>query len=303
MKLINVFIVMAVVLVAFFSVQIITILNNNESLKNINIALRSNIDAVLVEANIRGFSTHIQVKIFDKDQSISTTQIQKLYRKYDNSIEEFKKIVSEIESGESKRSSTEISEELIAHQKTLSDAIKLSGELKNYFSEKSGPPADELFDNVFESSTLSLELDNKHVNELKEEDDELLRSVNSITFILIVLEIVLLPVFILFLILYMVNPVKKLTKTIEDISLGKLDAEVEGKERKDEIGDLARAFDRTLISLKMAMKKAGLKEPEVREILEQQKKEVTGEALLKSGLLKAKKKDDGENKANGNGEK
>jgi methyl-accepting chemotaxis protein len=52
------------------------------------------------------------------------------------------------------------------------------------------------------------------------------------------------------------NPIKKLTKNIEDISMGKLDVEIDPKlkESKDEIGDLAKAFDRTIVSLKLAMK-------------------------------------------------
>ena len=57
------------------------------------------------------------------------------------------------------------------------------------------------------------------------------------------------------------KPIKKLTKVIEDISTGKLDTKVDYKlmESKDEIGILARAFDRTIVSLKLAMKKAGKK--------------------------------------------
>ena len=53
------------------------------------------------------------------------------------------------------------------------------------------------------------------------------------------------------------TPIKELTQTIEDISTGKLDVEVKGKERDDEIGKLAQAFDRTIVSLKLAMKKIG----------------------------------------------
>ena len=53
------------------------------------------------------------------------------------------------------------------------------------------------------------------------------------------------------------KPIQQLTKTIEDISMGKLDTEIKGKERKDEIGDLARAFERTIVSLKLAMRKTG----------------------------------------------
>jgi two-component system sensor histidine kinase ChiS len=51
-----------------------------------------------------------------------------------------------------------------------------------------------------------------------------------------------------------IRPIIKLTGAITAISQGKLDAAVEGTERKDELGDLARAFDRTLVSLKLAMR-------------------------------------------------
>ncbi|MBI4146822.1 PAS domain S-box protein [Candidatus Woesearchaeota archaeon] len=58
--------------------------------------------------------------------------------------------------------------------------------------------------------------------------------------------------------------IKKLTHTIEDISKGKLDVHVAGKNRQDEIGELARAFDRILVSLKLAVEKVGLKKEELK---------------------------------------
>ena len=51
-------------------------------------------------------------------------------------------------------------------------------------------------------------------------------------------------------------PIQKLTKSIDDISMGILDVEIRGKDRNDEIGKLAQAFERTIVSLKLAMKKA-----------------------------------------------
>ncbi|QQG39498.1 MAG: HAMP domain-containing protein [Candidatus Aenigmatarchaeota archaeon] len=51
---------------------------------------------------------------------------------------------------------------------------------------------------------------------------------------------------------HIIKPIGRLTETINSISMGRLDVEVEGKERKDEIGDLARAFERTVVSLKLA---------------------------------------------------
>ena len=60
------------------------------------------------------------------------------------------------------------------------------------------------------------------------------------------------------------HPIQKLTRTIEEISKGKLDIHVEGKERADEIGELAKAFDRILVSLKLAVEKVGLKKEELK---------------------------------------
>lgn len=51
------------------------------------------------------------------------------------------------------------------------------------------------------------------------------------------------------------NPIQNLTRISDDISRGKLDSEIdkENLTSKDEIGDLARAFDRIVASLKVAM--------------------------------------------------
>lgn len=53
-----------------------------------------------------------------------------------------------------------------------------------------------------------------------------------------------------------IKPVKSLTAVATDISRGKLDAKIDQKvlDSTDEIGDLAKAFDRTMVSLKLAMK-------------------------------------------------
>lgn len=45
-----------------------------------------------------------------------------------------------------------------------------------------------------------------------------------------------------------------LTRTADDISKGKLDTEVGMIDSPDEVGDLARSFDRTVVSLKLAMR-------------------------------------------------
>lgn len=50
------------------------------------------------------------------------------------------------------------------------------------------------------------------------------------------------------------RPIEKLTRIANDISRGNLSVKVESLSNQDEIGDLARAFDRTIISLKLAMR-------------------------------------------------
>ena len=51
------------------------------------------------------------------------------------------------------------------------------------------------------------------------------------------------------------QPIESLSKAIEEISEGNMDVVVEGTQRDDEIGRLARAFDRTAVTIKLAMKK------------------------------------------------
>ncbi|MBI5355107.1 MAG: PAS domain S-box protein [Candidatus Aenigmarchaeota archaeon] len=52
------------------------------------------------------------------------------------------------------------------------------------------------------------------------------------------------------------KPIVKLTRIIDDISKGKLDSEIDEriKNGDDEISDLARSFNRTIVSLKLAMR-------------------------------------------------
>ena len=65
-----------------------------------------------------------------------------------------------------------------------------------------------------------------------------------------------------------VKPIEYIKETMEEISEGKLDTEVAEKDRNDEIGELARAFERTIVSLKLAMKKTPPK-PRIKPINEE----------------------------------
>ena len=54
-------------------------------------------------------------------------------------------------------------------------------------------------------------------------------------------------------------PIAHLTEAAEFISRGKLDTKIDGTERRDEIGALARAIERLGVSIKMAMERLGRK--------------------------------------------
>nr|MCH9638939.1 HAMP domain-containing protein [Betaproteobacteria bacterium] len=60
---------------------------------------------------------------------------------------------------------------------------------------------------------------------------------------------------------FIVNPIKRLTKQMEEVSLGNLDIKVDNMERKDEIGKLVQAFNRIVTSLKIAMKSYNKNKP------------------------------------------
>lgn len=53
------------------------------------------------------------------------------------------------------------------------------------------------------------------------------------------------------------NPIIRLTHVLTEISKGKLDVTLEKVNTKDEVGELARAFERVIVSLKLAMKDWG----------------------------------------------
>ncbi|HME87243.1 MAG TPA: HAMP domain-containing protein [Candidatus Nanoarchaeia archaeon] len=62
-----------------------------------------------------------------------------------------------------------------------------------------------------------------------------------------------------------IRPIRELKETIEEISKGRFDVHINPEllGRDDEIGELANAFDRTAISLKLAVKKVGLTREEL----------------------------------------
>ncbi len=70
-----------------------------------------------------------------------------------------------------------------------------------------------------------------------------------------------------------IDPIERITKTIEEMSTGNLEVEIDPRLREsgDEIGALARAFERTVTSLKLAMK---MTTPELRRANEMLQLEV-----------------------------
>jgi len=86
-----------------------------------------------------------------------------------------------------------------------------------------------------------------------------------------------------------ISPINKLTQNIRDISMGRFDVEIDGVDRSDELGDLARAFDRTIVSLKLAMKQTA---PELKkesdELKRYLKEKQVSEKKIKESELKFK---------------
>lgn len=85
-----------------------------------------------------------------------------------------------------------------------------------------------------------------NIIEIAHEDKGSIYIISAITLIIFFIVVLILNVII-------VRPIKTVTANIEDISRGKFDVEVRSKERKDEIGNLAKAFDNMRYSLKMVI--------------------------------------------------
>ncbi len=85
------------------------------------------------------------------------------------------------------------------------------------------------------------------------------------------------------------RPLNRLQKVIHDISRGNMDVEISTdlKQREDEIGGVAQAFDRTLTSLKLAMHRTAPELEEKMERTEQEKRVLETERKELLSLLEA----------------
>lgn len=94
---------------------------------------------------------------------------------------------------------------------------------------------------------------------------ELLKELNSFRdiniFVLIIFVFISMAVAIYFA-NSILNPIIRLTHVLTEISKGKLDVTLEKVNTKDEVGELARAFERVIVSLKLAMRDLGKTKPE-----------------------------------------
>ncbi len=54
---------------------------------------------------------------------------------------------------------------------------------------------------------------------------------------------------------YVIRPVERLTRQMEKVSLGNFDVEIDSIDRNDEIGELVRAFDRVVVSLRIVLRR------------------------------------------------
>lgn len=80
--------------------------------------------------------------------------------------------------------------------------------------------------------------------------DELFRTFILIMFLVIMLVVAMGLIFARSL----TQPITRLTEVVNEISHGKLDVKLDKLDTQDEIGDLARAFERVVVSLKLAMR-------------------------------------------------
>ena len=89
------------------------------------------------------------------------------------------------------------------------------------------------------------------------ETDEAFRSLYGLQTILLgglIVTLVLVVVLSLVFAARIVNPIRQLTSQMEKISLGDFDVDIADTKRKDEVGKLIQAFQRLVVSLKIAMK-------------------------------------------------
>lgn len=89
------------------------------------------------------------------------------------------------------------------------------------------------------------------------EASEAFKSLNAIQTTLIIgliLTLFLVGIISLFFTNLIINPITRLTKQMEEISLGNLNIKIDSLQRKDEIGKLAQAFNRMVQGIKMMMR-------------------------------------------------
>jgi len=126
---------------------------------------------------------------------------------------------------------------------------------------------------VFGSSMCpQIEKDWKWTLVVEQDIDEVMASVKGLRSLTLIIGIItlLFATLIAFVVAKTIsNPIQKLTQVADDISKGKLDSQIEEINSKDEIGELARSFNRTVTSLKLAMRETS---PELKKKLEEKKK-------------------------------
>ena len=81
-----------------------------------------------------------------------------------------------------------------------------------------------------------------------------LRAIQLIMLIGLVITLIIVTILSVLLSNLIVSPIQTLTKQMEEVSLGKLDIKIDNMKRKDEIGKLVQAFNRIVVSLKIAMR-------------------------------------------------
>ena len=264
------------VLMLFITLSLAFIIyTNSQKMNDIDMAMMSNVDSIQYLADLRGFSSRISIIIHEKhiylagnhslDPGLFFNKLTATQSEYKGALKNFKMLVAEIEKGESGRPVEEMGEELPTLNAALSSAAQLSEPVEKYLQTRleADQPGNELFEAVFEYSSTAINLEKKHYDELTKQMERLdIINMNVVAPFSFVVVLLLLVAF-LFIQLQVVAPLRKISKSVEEISLGRLDTVIDPrfKEAKNEIGDLARAFERTVVSMKLAMKKAGKTKP------------------------------------------
>ncbi len=199
-----------------------------------------------VVASVTAGISDIRSQLAQRDSELQQLNAS-ITSNYPNELQLLGNIIALINESESNTN------DVLAQLQTRNITVGVVEEL--FFEEKAGVSTvkNSLVDRIDEFVTLqynALDAANADLDKLERDNT------NSLYYISIASTLFLLAVA-LFLNSRIVSPIEKITRAIDEMSKGNMNITITGKDRDDEIGMLARAFDRTLVSVKLALKKSG----------------------------------------------